>query len=173
MIGLPAREETAPYYHRYIDRISSRDVVGELEKQLRELPSFFREISEEKSLHRYAADKWSIRQVLNHMNDGERLFVFRAFWFAREFSSPLPSFDQNVAISAAQADEIPWAKHIDEFLTVRQATLSFFRNLPQDAWMRTGTASDNPFTVRSLAYICAGHVAHHVAILQEKYLQVS
>jgi len=173
MIGLPAREETAPYYHRYIDRISSDDVVRELEKQLQELPAFFRSIGEEKSLHRYAPEKWSIRQVLNHINDGERLFAFRAFWFAREFSSPLPSFDQNVAISTAQADKISWARHIDEFLTVRQATLSFFRNLPQAAWMRTGIASDNPFTVRSLAYIAAGHVAHHVAILREQYLQIS
>lgn len=173
MIGLPAREETAPYYHRYIDRISSDDVVRELEKQLQDLPAFFHSISEQKSLYRYAPDKWSIRQVLNHINDCERLTVFRAFWFARDFSSPLPSFDQNVAISSAHADQISWTRHIDEFLSVRHATLSFFRNLPQDAWMRTGIASDNPFTVRSLAYITAGHVAHHVAILQEQYLRTS
>lgn len=170
MIGLPAREETAPYYHRYIDRISSDEVVQELENQLQELPSFLRGIGEEQSLHRYAAEKWSIRQVLSHINDCERLFVFRAFWFAREFSSPLPSFDQNVAISAAHPDQISWTSHIDEFLSVREATLSFFRNLPENAWMRTGVASENPFTVRSLAYICAGHVAHHVAILREQYL---
>ena len=172
MIGLPAREETAPYYHRYIDRISSDDVVRELEKQHQELPAFFHGISEEKSLHRYAPEKWSIRQVLNHINDCERLFAFRAFWFAREFSSPLPSFDQNVAVSAAHPDQIPWPKHIEEFVTVRQATLSFFRNLHEDAWMRTGIASDNPFTVRSLAYIAAGHAAHHVGILREQYLQI-
>lgn len=173
MIGLPGREETAPYYHRYIDRISSDDVVKELEEQLQDLPPFFRSIGEDKSLHRYAPEKWSIRQVLNHINDCERLFLFRAFWFAREFSSPLPSFDQNVAISAAQADRIPWAKHVEEFVAVREATLSFFRILPHEAWMRTGIASDNPFTVRSLAYITAGHVAHHVAILREQYLQTS
>lgn len=173
MIGLPAREETAAYYYRYIDRISSDDVLRELEKQLQELPPFFRTIGEEKSLHRYAPEKWSIRQVLNHINDCERLTVFRAFWFAREFSSPLPSFDQNIAISAAHADQISWARHIDEFLAVREATLTFFHNLPQEAWMRTGIASDNPFTVRSLAYIAAGHVAHHVAILREQYLQTS
>src|ERR1041385_3958657 len=106
MIGLPACEETAPYYHRYIDRISSNDVLRELEQQLLELPPFFRSIDEKKSLHRYAPEKWSIRQVLNHINDCERLFVSRAFWFARKFSSPLPSFDQNIAISAAQADGI-------------------------------------------------------------------
>jgi hypothetical protein len=74
-------------------------------------------------------------------------------------------------MSAARADEIPWAKHIEEFITIRESTLSFFRNLPQDAWMRSGIASDNPFTVRSLAYIAAGHVAHHVAILRELYLR--
>ena len=170
MIGFPARSETAPYYHRYIDRVHGDDVIQALETQFQELPRLFGAINEEKSLHRYGSDKWSIRQVLSHINDCERLFVSRAFWFARGFSTPLPSFDQNVAADGAHADAIAWSAHTEEFLTIRKATLSFFRNLPEDAWMRSGIASDNPFTVRSLAYICAGHAAHHVAILQERYL---
>jgi uncharacterized damage-inducible protein DinB len=170
MTGFPARSETAPYYHRYIDRVQSEDAIQALETQLRDLLSLFSSITEEKSLHRYAPDKWSIRQVLSHINDCERLFVSRAFWFARGFTTPLPSFDQDVAAAGAHADASAWSAHVEEFLSIRKATLSFFRNLPEDAWMRTGTASDNPFTVRSLAYIAAGHAAHHVAIVQERYL---
>ena len=170
MIGFPARNETAPYYHRYIDRVHGDDVIQALETQFQELPRLFGTITEDKSLHRYGPDKWSIRQLLSHINDCERLFVSRAFWFARGFSTPLPSFDQNVAADGAHADAIAWSGHTEEFLTIRKATLSFFRNLPEHAWMRSGIASDNPFTVRSLAYICAGHAAHHVAVLQERYL---
>ena len=135
-----------------------------------ETVTFLRGISEEKSLSRYAPDKWSIRQVLNHVNDAERVFVFRALWFARKFDTSLPSFEQDISVAAAQPDEFSWSSHIDEFRAVRRATLGFFRNLPTDAWMRSGVASGKPFTVRALAYITAGHVAHHVAILRERYL---
>jgi hypothetical protein len=96
--------------------------------------------------------------------------LFRAFWFARGFESPLPSYDQNVASAAAQADGFSWASHVEEFRHVRLATLSFFRSLPEEAWTRSGIASDNRFTVRALAYLIAGHVDHHVAILRERYL---
>ena len=115
-------------------------------------------------------DKWTVRELLNHINDTERLFVARAFWFARGFDSPLPSFDQLVAATAAEADARAWSTHVEEFTTIRAATLTFFENLPADAWMRRGIASDNPFTVRALAYLAAGHVIHHAAILRSRYL---
>lgn len=172
MNGLPERTEAAQYYFTYIDRITSPDVVGELERQWEEFPRFLSGISEEKSLYRYAPDKWSIRQTLGHINDAERVFTFRAFWFARAFDAPLASFDQNVAVSAAKHDDFPLAIHIREFKAVRLATISLFRNLPSEAWMRKGTASGNPFTVRSLAYIVAGHVVHHRSILETRYLQL-
>ena len=170
MIGLPERTEAPPYYFKYIDRISGGDVLEELANQRDEALELFSGISEEKSLHRYAPEKWSIRQVLNHVYDTERVFLFRAFWFARGFDSPLPSFDQNVSSAAARADDISWARNVGEFEGVRRTTLDFFRNLPADAWMRSGIASDNPFTVRVLAFITAGHASHHVAILRERYL---
>lgn len=165
----PGPSEAAAYYFRYIDRIPSDDILGELEAQRKETMALLGDISEEKSLHRYAPEKWSIRQVVNHVNDCERLFLSRAFWFARGFDSPLPSFDQEVSAAAAGADEVGWADHIREFEAIRLATLAFFRNLPRDAWMKSGVASGNPFTVRSLAYISAGHVDHHAAILRERY----
>lgn len=170
MVGPPERDEAAPYYFTYIDRISTDDILGLLETQLEETGAFFSGISEEKSLHRYAPEKWTIRQVLNHVNDTERVFLFRAFWFARGLDSPLPSFDEKVSAGAAQADAISWAGHVEEFRRNRQATLAFFRNLPDEVWTRRGIASGNPFSVRALAYILAGHVAHHRAILQERYL---
>jgi uncharacterized damage-inducible protein DinB len=170
MTGRPAPTEAAHYYSTYIDRISSEDVVDELESQLDPALRLFANISEEKSLHRYAPDKWSIRQLLNHVSDTERVFLYRALWFARGFDTPLPGFDQNIAVPHAAADHFSWASHVADFSAVRAATLSFFRSLPEDAWSRTGIASGNPVSVRALAYIIAGHVAHHLAILQERYL---
>ena len=144
--------------------------MGALESQLDPTLRLAATISEEQSLHRYAPDKWSIRQLLNHVSDTERVFLYRALWFARGFDTPLPSFDQDAAVPAAAADQFSWASHIDEFRAVRAATLAFFRNLPADAWSRTGVASGNPVTVRALAYIIAGHVAHHTAVLRHRYL---
>lgn len=170
MTGRPEKTEAAPYYWTYIDRVPGDDPMPVLESQWDELSPVFSAISEEKSLYRYAPEKWSIRQLLNHVNDTERAFAFRALWFARGFPSPLPSYDQDLAATGAQADAVPWAAHVEEFRRVRLATISLFKNMPADAWMRKGIASDNPFTVRAVAFIIAGHVAHHVAILRERYL---
>jgi hypothetical protein len=170
MIGRPEPSEAASYYSTYTDRITSDDIQSVLESQLGEATAELSAISEEQSLRRYAPDKWSMRELLSHVNDTERIFVSRALWFARGFNEPLPSFDQNISVAGAEADRIPWKNHVDEFRAVRVATIAFFRNLPPEAWMRSGIASDNPFTVRALAYIIAGHVAHHTAILRERYL---
>src|SRR5689334_5023408 len=170
MTGRPAPTEAAPYYYTYIDRITSDDIVGALEAQIDPAISLFGTITEDQSLHRYAPDKWSIRQSLNHVSDTERVFLYRALWFARSFDTALPAFDQNIAVPAAVADQFSWASHVADFSAVRAATLSFFRNLPADAWTRTGIASGNPVSVRALAYIIAGHAAHHIAIIEERYL---
>lgn len=165
----PERTEAAEYYFTYIDQVGGGDIRQILEAQAGETLGALRDISEERSSHRYAPDKWSIRQVLSHVNDTERAFVFRALWFARGFDSPLPSFDQNIAIAGAAADERSWNSHLVEFEAVRAATLTFFQNLPAEAWLRRGVASGNTFTVRALAYITAGHVTHHMRILRERY----
>ena len=166
----PDAKEAAKYYFKYIDRVEGTDIVGTLARQQQELPAFLATISDERSRHRYAADKWSIRQVLNHVTDCERLFLYRAFWFARGFESALPSFDQDVAARAAGADDYPWGVHIEEFRSVRASTVTFFRSLSEDAWDRVGIASENPFSVRALAFVTAGHADHHAAILRERYL---
>jgi hypothetical protein len=166
----PGPNEAAAYYFNYINLVSDGDIVNTLEKQLDETCSFLSAISEEKSLERYAADKWSLRELLNHINDTELVFVFRALWFARGFESPLPSFDQEIAVRGAGAHQRSWATQVEEFRSIRSATLAFFRGLPNEAWDRRGIASDNPFTVRALAYITAGHVKHHSDVIRERYL---
>lgn len=166
----PDRTEAAEYYFTYIEQVGPGDICQILDAQTKETLDLVRGISEERSLHRYGPDKWSIKQVMSHVNDCERLFTFRALWFARGFESPLPSFDQHVAIAHADAESRSWASHVSEFEAVRAATVAFFRSLPGDAWSRRGIASDNPFSVRALAYIAAGHVTHHMRILKERYL---
>jgi len=170
MIGRPETSEAGQYYFTYINQVNADDPLRVIENQLNEALSFFGGISEEKSLYRYAPDKWSIRQSLNHVTDTERVFAVRALWFARGLESPLPSYDQNIAAAGAAADTVPWAAHVEEFGHVRRATIALFRNLPSDAWMRSGIASDNKFTVRAMAFITAGHLAHHLKILRERYL---
>ncbi|MBC8030300.1 MAG: DinB family protein [Pyrinomonadaceae bacterium] len=170
MLGRPEPNEAASYYDGYINRVTSDDVISVLENQLEETVAFLGGISEVQSLHRYGPDKWSMRQLLNHVNDGERIFLFRALWFARGFPNPLPGYEQDIGVAGAGADDVSWSAQVEEFRSVRLATLAFLRNLPADAWLRSGVANDSPATVRAIAYIIAGHVAHHTAILRERYL---
>jgi DinB family protein len=170
MVGRPQPSEAASYYFTYIDQVEGENPLRQIEGQMEKVSPLLASISEEQSLHRYAPEKWSIRQVLNHVTDTERAFAFRALWFARGFNTPLPSYDQEVAAKGAQADSISWAAHVEEFQRVRPATVSLFRNLPPDAWMRAGIASGNLFTVRALAFIIPGHVAHHLKIVRDRYL---
>ncbi len=170
MTARPAQSEAAPYYFLYIDQVQGDDAYGVMSRQLEASTALFSAISEEKSQHRYAPEKWSIRQVLNHITDTERAFAFRALWFARGFDAPLPSYDQAIAAAGAAADAVDWAAHVEEFRRVRLATLSLFDNMPAEAWDRTGVASGNRFSVRAMAYIIAGHWEHHVKILRERYL---
>src|SRR5712691_130482 len=170
MIGRPEKSEAAAYYFTYIDQVVGAEAEAVLGSQLKDSVALFSEISEEKSLYRYAPEKWSIRQVLNHITETERAFTFRALWFARGFDTPLPGYDQDIAARGAEAGRVSWAAHVEEFRRVRLSTISLFANMPSEAWIRSGIASDKPFTVRALAYIIAGHSAHHVRILRERYL---
>jgi hypothetical protein len=166
----PTTNEAAEAYWGYINQIQDDDILSTLKSQLGEFKLFLDGISDEKSLTRYAPGKWSIREVVNHINDGERVFLHRALWFARGFTDAMPSFDQDICVSAAKADDTPWSKLKEEFANVRLSTLSFFETLPAEAWTKIGTASGYPVTVNALAYIIGGHLAHHRIVLTEKYL---
>jgi uncharacterized damage-inducible protein DinB len=170
MLPVPDRSEAAEYYFTYIDKVPSGDVRAVLADQAEEVLTLLKRVSDEQSLQRYAPGKWSIREVVSHINDTERVFAFRAFWFARGFETPLPSFDQDAAIPLASADARAWDEHLDEFAAVRAATVALFDGLPEHAWDRRGVASGHPVSVRALAYICAGHVAHHLDILRSRYV---
>lgn len=169
MATMPDRTEAAEYYFVYIDQVPDGDICSLLHTQGHEVRELLRGVTEDRSLRSYAPGKWSIREVVNHLIDTERLFVFRAFWFARGFESPLPSFDQTIAASTARANDRTLADLSGEFDAVRTSTTAFFRSLPAEAWERRGVASDNPFTVCALAYLAAGHVTHHVRIVRERY----
>ncbi len=166
----PARGEAAEYYFKYIDLVPDGDICDTLEAQLSDTVGTLQRVPADRVDYRYAPDKWTIREVVSHVNDTERLFAFRAFRFARGFDSPLPSFEQEIAMRHARAGARPWPTLVDEFQSLRASTLLLFRHLPPDAWLRRGIASDNPFTVRALAYIGAGHIIHHMAILRDRYL---
>jgi hypothetical protein len=170
MIGRPDAAEATAYYSTYINQVTGDDANHAIQSQLDESLVFFSGVSEDKSLYRYAPEKWSIRQTLNHVVDTERVFAFRALWFARGFETPLPGYEQNSAAIAATADQIPWAAHVEEFRRVRLSTISLFSNMPPEAWARTGVASGNRVSVRALAFIIPGHLAHHAKILRERYL---
>lgn len=161
--------EAPDYYYTYINHVPDGDIVGILEAQLEAAAAGFARISEAQSLHRYAPEKWSIRESLAHVNDTERLFTFRAFWFARGLDAPLPSFDQDIAMRHISADARSWASHVAEFRDVRRATVNLFTHFSPEAWARRGQASGNTFTVRALAYITGGHLLHHLAVLRDKY----
>jgi hypothetical protein len=173
MIGRPQPDEAASHYFTYIDRITSDDILSELERQLEEAMPLLGAIPDQQSRYRYQPGKWSVREVLNHVNDCERMFLLRALWFARGLEGAMPSFDQDVAATSAHADEFSWGSHIEEFELVRRGTLAFFRNLPEEAWKRTGIASGNSVSVRAVAYIIGGHLSHHIAVLKDKYLATS
>ncbi len=170
MIGRPEGAEAAEFYWTYIDKVPGDDAIAVLESQMEEALIFHAAVTEERSLYRYAPGKWSIRETMNHVTDTERIFGFRALWFARGLAGALPGFEQDVAVEGAAADGIAWGEHIDEFMKVRVATIAFFKNLPETAWMRRGVASEREFTVRAMAFIAAGHAAHHFGILRERYL---
>jgi hypothetical protein len=169
-ISAPDASEYAPYYGRYIALVGGSDVVAALEDQPRETLALLSGLSEAQGDYRYAPDKWSIKEMLGHVIDAERVFSYRALRFARNDSTPLASFEQDDYVRAGDFGDRRLADLIEEFVCVRRATVSLFRTLSPEAWMRRGVASDNPVSVRAVAYIIAGHELHHRAVLKEKYL---
>ena len=170
MIGSPARTEAAEYYLNYIDKAQTNDILGHLDAQTGQLIAFFAAITEDHSPHRYEPTKWSIREALNHINDTERVFAFRAFWIGRCGEAPLPGFDQDRFAAASGADARSWRGHVQEFLAIRASTMVLLRGLPAEAWSRAGIASGTAVTTRALAFMIAGHAEHHRRILVERYL---
>jgi len=168
--GRPQTGEFASYYQRYIDHAPEEDIVDALDAQARETATLLGGLSEEQAAHRYAPDKWSIKQLVGHVTDAERIFAYRALSIARGETKSLPGFDQEPYVVNSGADERPMADLAGELAAVRRANVLMFRSLTDDAWSRAGTASDNPISVRALAYIILGHERHHMDIVRDRYL---
>jgi len=168
-IPRPVAAEYAPYYGRYIDKVPDGDLLRTLEDQGRETQAVLAGLSEAKALHRYAPGKWSVKEVIGHVTDTERVFSYRALRFARGDATALPGFDENAWVPAGSFDARSLADLAAELDAVRRATLALFRGLDAAALARRGTASDNAVSVRAIALIIAGHERHHVALLHERY----
>jgi hypothetical protein len=166
----PAAGEHSPYYARYIALVPGGDLIATLERQGEETARLLSGISDEHAGHRYAPGKWSIREVVGHLTDAERIFAYRALRFGRADATPLPGFDENSYTPAGEFEQRSLGELIDDFRAARASTVALFRGLPEAAMTRAGTASDAHCTVRALAWITAGHELHHVKILRERYL---
>ena len=167
--GRPEAGEYASFYARYVDQVPEDDVVRVLDEQRADLRAVFGSLSPEQERYSYQPDKWSIRQVVGHLGDAERIFGLRAFCFSRGESQPLPGFDENQYVSAAPYERISLASLVAELELVRGSNLAAFRRFDESVWRRIGTASGHPISVRALAYATAGHVRHHFGILEQRY----
>jgi uncharacterized damage-inducible protein DinB len=165
----PTETEYATFYRGYVALVPETDIVGVLQPQVEEIRRLLASVSAEQESYRYAEGKWSIRQVLGHLVDAERVFGHRAFCFSRGEQAPLPSFDENQYVAAARSDSVPLQELVEELAVVRQASLVMLRRLEAREWAQVGTASGKPVSVRALAWIMAGHPRHHLQILRERY----
>lgn len=169
MTERPPQTEYAPFYAGYVALVPETDVLPVLEGQVDAIRRLLAPVPTEKESYRYAEGKWSLRQVVGHLVDAERVFGYRAFCFSRGEEAPLPSFDENRYVDAARSDSIPSAELVEELALVRQGNLAVLRRLDDREWARVGTASGKPVSVRALAWIMAGHPRHHLNILRERY----
>jgi hypothetical protein len=172
-INRPEATEYAPYYGKYVALVAGDDALAALNAQVSDTLALLRGVPESEGGFRYAEGKWSIKELVGHMIDTERIFAYRALRIARGDQTPLPGFEQDDYIRNAAFDACTLAALAAEFESVRRATLFLFAHLDGVAWMRVGVASDSEVSVRALAYIIAGHELHHAGILREKYLSAA
>jgi hypothetical protein len=165
----PGRDEYNSFYASYIERVHDTDVISEMKDQIEETIAPISRMSDQDALSRYAPEKWSIKEVLGHLCDTERIMAYRALRIARGDQTPLASFDENAFVRHAQFDARSTASLLDDWRAVREASVRLFEGFSPEVSVRRGTASGAEISVRALAYIIAGHELHHRAILQERY----
>ena len=168
-LSRPDPSEHATSFGGYIDLVPAGDLLAHLGAQAAEIAAWAAGLADAQAAHRYAPGKWSVREVVGHVADTERIFAYRALRIARGDATPLPSFDENAWAAAADVSGRTLAQTLAEFRAVRAATVALVDGLPAAAWDRAGTASGNPMTVRGAAFVIAGHTAHHMAVLRDRY----
>lgn len=164
----PDPSEYAPFYETYVRLVPDRDVVTSMEDQLAGFLSLMARVPESEGGVRHPPYTWSVKEVVGHLADGERVFSHRALRFSRGDATPLPGFDEGPYVTAAGFDRFPLSELVESFAAARRSSLWVFRHLPEGAWDRAGVASGHAITVRALAYCLVGHVRHHEGILRKR-----
>jgi hypothetical protein len=173
LIGRPQPGEYAPYYDRYISLVPGDNILDVLDEERRKFVLLLSGRSEADGNFRYAPDKWTVKELLGHINDGERIFAYRALRIARGDQTPIEGFEQDDYVRNARFDRCSLEDLVEDYIAVRRATLSLFRNLDPEAWTRRGIANNNEVSVRAIAYSIAGHNLHHRSILEERYFEAT
>jgi hypothetical protein len=167
----PNRKEYKPYYERYIGLVPEGDIIKILKKQIKDFEKLCKGISPKKALYRYAPEKWTVKEVIGHIIDTERVMAYRALSFARNGQNNLPGFDQDEYIRSSNFNNVKMNDLIDEFCAVRKSNIFMLNALTEVETKRSGLANNNQVSVRALAYIMAGHALHHINVIKEKYLK--
>jgi uncharacterized damage-inducible protein DinB len=165
----PGADESAPFYHGYIDKVPGEQIGEYLASQLREVEQLLAPLDDAAAGFRYAPEKWSVKEVLGHICDAERIFAYRLLRIARADTTPLPGFDEDAYVPPAEFDARPIRDLVREFQAVRASTIALVQGLPPAGWQRRGEASGKAISTRAIAYIMVGHVTHHLAVLRERY----
>lgn len=169
MSNRPKPDEYAGFFGRYVDNVPDGDVVEFLESQGSATQKMLASIGEEKGAYRYEPDKWSVKQVVGHMADAERVFAYRLLAIARGEKQSLPGFEENDYVEAANFDGRSLAELAEGLAATRRATLTLLRSLDEQAWNRRGVANNNPISARAIAWVTAGHERHHLNVLRDRY----
>jgi hypothetical protein len=168
-VSRPSADEYLPYYDRYIALVPEGNLVDTLVEQHRDTLRMLRSVDDERGLHAYAPGKWTIKEVIGHLSDAERIFAYRALRFARGDAEPVAGFDENAYVPAGRFNDRPVTDLADEFQAIRSATVHLFRYLDEDEMARRGTANGAAISVRALGFVIAGHERHHAKLLRERY----
>ena len=165
----PEKTEYDPYYERYVALVANDDIIDTLASQPTRLQDLFTAMPEERGEFRYAEGKWSIKELLGHLIDAERMFAYRLFRISRADETPIEGFEQDGYIENAHSNRRSFADLLEEFSLLRRANMLFLNNLTDEALMRVGTANNVKISVRALVYIMAGHIEHHLNVLRDRY----
>lgn len=166
----PESDEYASYYAGYIQDLPDENIVSYLESQVQEFESVLKDLPAEKASFRYAPGKWSVKEVLGHINDTERIMSYRLLRIARGDTTELAGFEENDYVRNAGSEQLTVTELLNEFIAVRSATVALVKPLTHEAWLRVGSANKTRVSARAVLYIIAGHAAHHIKLIRERYL---
>lgn len=166
---LPDLATVPVFYHGYINKIKQQNLFAALNENSKELFAYLEAIPQEKTTYSYAPGKWTVKQVVQHLMDAERVFVYRALRFSRADQTPLPGFDENAFADNADAAHISWESLLEEFRLLRRSTELFFAGLTDEQLQRVGIASEQSCSALAFGFITAGHAAHHLDVFKERY----